>query len=211
MQMSKFRKRDESVFGVCQVMNYCRTNTRILFVSWSSNTMLNHCQCFLLSRFPLRLCLRAIRHWQRISWFDSCRNPLMLIFKLFGKVYCGDVDGLVSSRTACCLCSGPAHRWAISEKVDMGWNLALRARRTTWRGRPHIDLLDCAFYGLGRSFNSSHEGGASDQCRLSWTCAAVLVLTGARQEPAHPSLPWQPSSGKTLEGFVCRHCLQAAS
>lgn len=48
---------------------------------------------------------------------------------------------------------------------DETW--ALRARRTSWRHRPHIDLLDCAFYGLGRSFNSSHEGGASDQCRLS--------------------------------------------
>lgn len=49
------------------------------------------------------------------------------------------------------------------------WNetWALRARRTTWRGRPHIDLLDCAFYGLERSFNYSHEGGTSDQCRLS--------------------------------------------
>lgn len=56
------------------------------------------------------------------------------------------------------------------------------------------------------------SAGCPEPLQLCW-CLQVLGRPAGLscRSLLTPSLPWQPSWGEILKGFVCRHCLQAAS
>lgn len=160
--MSQLGRRDGSIFGVRQGTNYCRTNTRILFVSQSSNTKQTskRCQCLPLS-------------WPTESPFQSCEpltanvlvrflsGPLALIWTLFGKVPCGDADEAVSSKAECIASAGilPA-AGLLTRRWTWGETWALHAGEMT--------RSDCLHQG--------RRGGASVRQSRKSLVQSLLVL-----------------------------------